>query len=76
MRIDVIPMDVCDLLLERPWQYDKKEIYDGQRNTYYFKMGEVSHTLIPLKIETMEVGHQVLLMNDKEFLIDERMDDK
>jgi hypothetical protein len=27
-------MDVCHLLLGRPWQYDRSVIYDGQRNTY------------------------------------------
>lgn len=68
---DGIPMDVCHLLLGRSWKYDDKAIYDGQRNTYAFKMGEVSHTLIPWKTETIEVGNQVLLMNDKEVLRDE-----
>ena len=29
---DVVPMDVCHLLLGRPWQYDMKVIYDG----FYF----------------------------------------
>ena len=31
---DVIPMDVCHVLLGRPWQYDKNVAHDGRMNTY------------------------------------------
>jgi hypothetical protein len=31
---DVMPMDVCHILLGRPWEYDRKEIHDGRNNTY------------------------------------------
>jgi hypothetical protein len=31
---DVIPMDVCHLLLGRPWKYDRNVIHDGRKNTY------------------------------------------
>ena len=34
---DVVPMDVCHLLLGRPWQYDRQIIYDGFKNTYTFR---------------------------------------
>jgi hypothetical protein len=27
---DVIPMDVCHLLLGRPWKYDRNVIHDGK----------------------------------------------
>ncbi|XP_042437074.1 uncharacterized protein LOC122023042 [Zingiber officinale] len=38
---DVIPMDVCHLLLGRPWQFDWKTQHDGFKNTYAFvKDGE------------------------------------
>jgi hypothetical protein len=30
---DVIPMDVCHLLLGRPWKYDRNVIHDGRMNT-------------------------------------------
>ncbi|XP_006404995.2 uncharacterized protein LOC18022361 [Eutrema salsugineum] len=33
---DVAPMDVCHLLLGRPWEFDRKIIHDGARNTYSF----------------------------------------
>jgi hypothetical protein len=29
----VIPMDVCHILLGRPWQFDKNVIHDGRKNT-------------------------------------------
>jgi hypothetical protein len=34
---DVFPMDVCHILLGRPWQFDKNAIYDGKKNTYTFE---------------------------------------
>lgn len=33
---DVAPMDACHLLLGRPWQYDRRTIHDGYKNTYTF----------------------------------------
>ena len=29
---DVIPMDVCHILLGRPWQYDQNFIHEGRKN--------------------------------------------
>ena len=48
---DVIPMDVCHMLLGKPWQSDKKVTYDGRDNTFNFEKYERRHTLIPLKDE-------------------------
>ena len=28
---DVMPMDVCHVLLGRPWKFDRKSIHDGKR---------------------------------------------
>lgn len=33
---DVIDMDVCHILLGRPWQYDNQTIQKGRANTYEF----------------------------------------
>ena len=30
---DVMSMDVCHILLGRPWKYDRNERHDGRRNT-------------------------------------------
>ncbi|PKU68484.1 RNA-directed DNA polymerase [Dendrobium catenatum] len=31
---DVLEMDVCHIILGRPWQYDSGVVYDGRLNTY------------------------------------------
>ena len=46
---DVVPMDVCHFLLGRPWQYDRKVIYDGFKNTYTFRKDGHKIVLSPLK---------------------------
>ena len=46
-----VPMDVCHLLLGRPWQYDRKVIYDGFKNTYTFRKDGHKIVLAPLKSE-------------------------
>eukprot|EP00253_Pinus_taeda_P022992 PITA_22992 len=33
---DIMPMDVCHILLGRPWQYDRKVTHDGVLNCYKF----------------------------------------
>jgi hypothetical protein len=71
---DVITMDVCHVLLGRPWQYDQREIYDGRKNTYTFEKNGERHTLLPLKDEgaTTKINNQVLMMSEKEFLKKEK----
>jgi len=48
---DVIPMDACHMLLRRPWQYDKKVLHDGEKNTYSFWKDGTKVVLLPLKDE-------------------------
>ncbi|XP_027343128.1 uncharacterized protein LOC113855696 [Abrus precatorius] len=45
---DVLPMDACHLLLGRPWQYDRKIVYDESKNTYSFVKDGVRIKLTPL----------------------------
>ena len=33
---DVLPMDVCHILLGRPWMFDRNVLHDGCLNTYSF----------------------------------------
>jgi hypothetical protein len=33
---DVIPMEACSLLLDRPWQYDTDSLHHGHSNHYSF----------------------------------------
>jgi hypothetical protein len=43
---DVIPMDVCHLLLGRPWKYDRNVIHDGRMNTYTLEKNGRTHMLL------------------------------
>jgi hypothetical protein len=44
---DVIPMDVCHVLLGRPWQFDRNVVHDGRMNTYTLEKDGRTHTLLP-----------------------------
>ena len=50
---DIMPMDVCHILLGRPWKYDKKVVHDGRKNTYSLEKYGKRHTLSPLEDETV-----------------------
>lgn len=41
-------MDACNLLLGRPWQFDREVTHDGRKNTYTFKISKKTITLAPL----------------------------
>eukprot|EP00253_Pinus_taeda_P029788 PITA_29788 len=67
---DIMPMDVCHILLGRPWQYDRKVMHDGKTNCYKFTKDGVKHTLVPIKEEeTAESsGTTALLIGGKQFV--------
>jgi hypothetical protein len=67
---DVISMDVCHLLLGRPWKYDKNVIHDGRKNTYTLEKNGRTHMLLPIKDKEVkpEVSNTVLLLSGKELL--------
>lgn len=67
---DVMPMDVCHILLGRPWQYDRKVTHDGKTNCYKFTKDGVKHTLVPIKEEdTAESsGTKALLLGGKQYI--------
>ena len=45
---DIIPMDVCQLLLGRPWLFARKAMQDGHLNAYTFHEDRKKITLGPL----------------------------
>jgi hypothetical protein len=63
-------MDVCHLLLGRPWKYDRNVIHDGRMNTYTLKKNGRTHMLCPIEDKEVkpEVNNTVLLMSGKELL--------
>eukprot|EP00253_Pinus_taeda_P032563 PITA_32563 len=67
---DITSMDVCHILLCRPWQYDRKVNHDGENNCYMFVKDGIKHMLIPMKEEDIAEtsGTKALLIGGKEFL--------
>ena len=63
-------MDVCHLLLGRPWQYDINIVHDGRKNTYALEKNGRTHMLLPIKDKEVktEMRNTVLLMSGKELL--------
>jgi hypothetical protein len=67
---DVIPMDVCHLLLGRPWKYDRNVIHDGRKNTYTLEKNGRMHMLLSIEDKKVkeEANNTILLMSGKELL--------
>ncbi|XP_028549531.1 uncharacterized protein LOC114579365 [Dendrobium catenatum] len=56
---DVLDMDVCHLILGRPWQFDVAAIYDCRANVYSFDWKGRRLRLLPTAIETKsQIPHQ------------------
>jgi transposase InsO family protein len=76
---DIIPMDVCHILLGRPWQYDRNVVHDGRMNTYTLEKNGRLHKLLPIKDkyreEQPEANSQILLMSGKELLTELEKDE-
>ncbi|GJX68811.1 transposon ty3-I gag-pol polyprotein [Tanacetum coccineum] len=70
---DIVDMDVCHILLERPWQYDLGVIHKGKENTYTFSKDGKKFTLCPFSSEdqpkaTKEKASTILLCLREAFL--------
>jgi hypothetical protein len=67
---DVIPMDVCHLLLGRPCQYDRNVVHDWRNNTYTLEKNGRMHMFLSIKDKEVkiEMSNTVLLMSGKELL--------
>ncbi|GKV10834.1 hypothetical protein SLEP1_g22145 [Rubroshorea leprosula] len=76
---DVIPMYAGQLLLGRPWQFDRRAKHDGFTNKYSFVLNQRPITLVPLTAqqvpayrsnpeETKELQRQVSELMEKGYL--------
>ena len=67
---DIMPMDVCHVLLGRLWKFNRKVIHDGNRNCYNFETRGIHHTLSPLQEVNGDTVNEpkALLLGGKEFL--------
>ena len=54
---DVVPMNVCQLLLGRPWQYDHNAIHEGRSNTYVFRDVGIKRVLQPMGNHAIKIDH-------------------
>ena len=63
-------MDVWHILLGRPWQFDRKVIHDGRKNTYTLEKNGRTHMLLLIedKEKKREASSSILLMSGKELL--------
>ena len=61
---NVVPMDSCDILLGRPWMYDKNGTNGMRDNTYTFMHGETQVTLCPMKPAPPKKGSRFRLTKD------------
>jgi hypothetical protein len=67
---DVIPMDVCHVLLGIPWQFEINFIHDGRKNTYTLEKNGRKHMLLLIEDEKVkkESSTSIILMSGKELL--------
>jgi hypothetical protein len=63
-------MDVCHVLLGRPWKYDKNAIHDGRKNNYTLYKNGCKHMLLPIEYKGVkeEASPSILLMSGKELM--------
>jgi hypothetical protein len=75
---DVIPMDVCHLLLGRPWKYDINFIHDGRKNTYTLEKNGRTHMFLLIEDKKVkeEIRDTILLMSGKEILDEFKKDEE
>jgi len=41
--LDVVPMDICDIVLGSPYLYDKKVVFFHHENKYHLRKDEVEY---------------------------------
>ena len=64
---DIMPMDCCHILLDRPWQYDKYVVHDERLNQYTLWVNGKKQILLPLIESPNEVNYNAIKVNGKQF---------
>jgi hypothetical protein len=67
---NVIPTDICHILLGRSWKYDRKFIHDGRKNAYTLENNGITHMLLPIedKEKKTEASSSILLRSGNDIL--------
>jgi len=60
---DIVPVEATHILLERPWQYDRKNLHDGHTNKISFNFQ--GHKVILKPLSPKEVNKDQLKMKNK-----------
>jgi hypothetical protein len=70
-------MDVCHILLGRPWQYDRNVVHDGRKNTYTLEKNCRTRMLLPIEDKKVkeETRNIILLMSGKDLLDEVKKDE-
>jgi hypothetical protein len=66
VECDVLPLEVCGLLLGHPWQYDRNAMHAGRANTYSLMHDGKQQTLKPMRDD--QIKFDVVLVVRKEKL--------
>jgi hypothetical protein len=53
VKCDVVPMEACDILLGRPWQFDTDCMHHGRSNQYSFIHHDKKIILLPMSPEAI-----------------------
>jgi hypothetical protein len=65
VECDVLPLEVCGLLLGRPWQYDRNAMHAGRANTYSFMHDGKQQTLKPMRDDQIKCDVVLVVRKEK-----------
>jgi hypothetical protein len=65
VECDVLPLEVCGLLLGRPWQYDRNVTHVGRANTYSFVHDGKQQTLKPMQDDQIKSDVELEVHKEK-----------
>ena len=65
-------MDVCHILLGRPWQFDHQMMHDGKKNTYILSKDNQQFNLLPMKENVTSKSSTTSLLASKNFIQESR----
>jgi hypothetical protein len=62
---DVLPLEVCGLILGHPWQYDHNVTHAGRENTYSFVHDVKYQTLKPMQDDQIKSDIELVVHKEK-----------
>jgi hypothetical protein len=72
--LDVVPLDICGIVLGSPYLYDRKVIFYSEENKYHIFKDNIEYIVMPYKlkdnISLISVGQMKRLVNiSKSFVL-------